>query len=269
MFFTHPVFLLSSIILAFAYYITIKKSRALRRIGAMIPLFIVLSVVTPLFNPNGKTVLFTYFGGRAYTLESLIYGVILAAMLIAVLTWFATYNLVMTSDKFMYIFGRAAPSISLVLSMILRLIPSFQKKAVQIAGARKSIGKAGDAGTKRERAENGMTVVSALTGWALEGGIITADSMRSRGYGSGKRTSFAIYRFDGRDIALLIIMIIFIGVIVFCGAMGGMTYIPGEAINMSNPYTIAGITAYTLFLVIPTALNIKESITWRILKSRI
>ena len=46
---------------------------------------------------------FTYLGGRAYTLESLHYGMALAAMFISVIIWFASYNRVMTSDKFMYL----------------------------------------------------------------------------------------------------------------------------------------------------------------------
>ena len=186
-----------------------------------VPLFIILSAVSPLFNPNGQTILFTYLGGRAYTLESLYYGMALAAMFISVIIWFASYNRVMTSDKFMYIFGRGAPSVSLVLSMILRLVPAFRRKIFQITAARKCVGKAGDTGTKKERLDNGMTVLSTLTTWALEGGIVTADSMRSRGYGTGRRTSFALYRFDRRDGILMALMTVLMIVILFCAFMGG------------------------------------------------
>lgn len=190
MFFVHPVFMMCSLLLASVYYVTVKKSASWKFLIAMLPLFAVLSLVSPLFNTNGSIVLFTYLGGRPYTLESLYYGMVLAVMFISVIIWFASYNIVMTTDKFLYIFGKAAPSISLVLSMIMRLVPGFQKKIGQISSARKCIGKAGDSGTRREKAENSMTVISTLTSWALEGGIITADSMRSRGYGSGKRTNF-------------------------------------------------------------------------------
>lgn len=269
MFFVHPAFMLCSWVLAAAYYITVKRSGSWKFLLGMFPLFVVLSAISPMFNPNGATVLFTYFGGRPYTLEALYYGMVLAVMFISVITWFASYNIVMTTDKFMYIFGKAAPSITLVLSMIMRLIPEFRKKIGQISSARMCIGKAGDFGTKREKAENSMTVISTLTSWALEGGIITADSMRSRGYGAGKRTNFAIYRFDGRDVALFSVLIALILLIFFCGIMGGMKYVAGEAVTFDNIYTIAGIAAYTVFLSIPTVLNITEAITWRILRSKI
>lgn len=272
MFFVHPAFLACSLLLSFSYYLTVRGSRGLKFVLGMIPLFLVLSAINPLFNTSGATVLFTYLGGRAYTLEALFYGMAVAAMFVSIMTWFASYNAVMTSDKFLYIFGKAAPSVSLVLSAILRLIPSFQRKAVQIAGARKCIGKAGDAGTRREKIENGMTVLSTLTTWALEGGIVTADSMRSRGYGSGRRTNFAIYRFDKRDVFLVIFMSFLIAAVMICAFFGGtkVSYTPVvEIAGMDNIYTIAGTIAYFIFLAIPTVLNITEEITWRILRSRI
>ena len=272
MFFVHPAFLACSLLLSFSYYLTVRGRRGLKFVLGMIPLFIVLSAINPLFNTSGATVLFTYLGGRAYTLEALFYGMAVAAMFVSIMTWFASYTAVMTSDKFLYIFGKAAPSVSLVLSAILRLIPSFQRKAVQIAGARKCIGKAGDAGKHREKIENGMTVMSTLTTWALEGGIVTADSMRSRGYGSGRRTNFAIYRFGKRDIFLVVFMSVLIAGVMICTSFGGtkVSYTPVvEIAGLDNTYTIAGTIAYFIFLAIPTVLNITEEITWRILRSRI
>ena len=58
-----------------------------------------------------------------------------------------------------------------------------------------------------------LSTMATVSYTHLEGGIITADSMRSRGYGSGKRTNFAIYRFDGRDVILLLAMCLLIAVI--------------------------------------------------------
>jgi energy-coupling factor transport system permease protein len=43
------------------------------------------------------------------TLESIFYGLAAAVMLAAVVLWFGCYNEVMTSDKFIYLFGRVIP----------------------------------------------------------------------------------------------------------------------------------------------------------------
>lgn len=270
--FVHPAFLACAWILAAAYLITIRGSRAFRLIGILAIVFAVVALINPLFNQNGEHVLFTWLGGRAYSLESLCYGMAIGAMFVTILLWFAAYNEVMSSDKFLYLFGRRSPSLSLVLVMVLRLIPGFQKKALQIAGARKCIGKAGSGGSRREALRNGMEVVSALTSWALEGGIITADSMQSRGFGTGRRTSFSIYRFDKRDKTLLGTLLFLLVIVVICGLQGGMkvTYIPAMKIaGADNPYTIIGLIAYILFLAVPTAVNLLEGIKWRSLKSGI
>lgn len=265
----HPAFLAVSVLGSAAFYAVIRRRESLPFLGRMTALFLLLSMLNPLLNTNGERVLFTYFN-RAYTLEALIYGMALAAMMISVLQWFACYNAVMTSDKFLYLFGRLIPSASLVLTMILRLVPEYQKKLSQINQAQKCIGRSADAGTKKEKAEHGLVLVSALTSWALEGGIVMADSMRSRGYGCGTRTAFSLYRFEGRDKLLLAVMAALIGAVVYCTAMGGAAaeYTPYFAVA-GNKYTFVGAAAYLLFLLIPTAVNITEDIIWHILKSGI
>ncbi|MBQ9960377.1 MAG: energy-coupling factor transporter transmembrane protein EcfT [Firmicutes bacterium] len=269
MFFMHPAFLVCSFVLSLLYYVTIEGLKGFKFFVLMVPLILLLALINPLFNTAGTHILFIYFG-RAYTLEGLLYGVAIAFMFVSILNWFASYNAVMTSDKFIYIFGKFLPSISLVLTMILRLVPNFQRKASQIGTARMCIGKAGENTEKKEKIENGMTVLSGLATWALEGGIITADSMRSRGYGSGKRTNFAIYRFDSRDLVLLIVMIGLVAGICVCGFMGGAAVIYTPVLEITfNIYTIIGSVMYFCLLAIPSVINIMEEIIWRILRSRI
>ena len=270
MFFIHPAFLACAMALSAAYYLTIRGIGGLKMILGMVPVWLAMSFLNPFLNTGGQTVLFTYFGNRPYTLEALYYGMALGAMLITVLLWFASYNAVMTSDKFIYLFGRLIPSPSLVLTMVLRLVPSYQRKIRQIAGARKCIGKGAEPSDKREAVADGLTILSALTTWAFEGGIVTADSMRCRGYGCGKRTNFSIYAFEARDKLLLLLMAALLILVFLAAARGGIqaSYTPDMSIA-GNFWTIAGCIAYVIFLAIPTALNILEEITWRILRSKI
>ncbi len=272
MFFVHPAFLICSVVLSSAYYLTVRGAGGLKLIAGLIPLFLFVSAVNPFLNSSGDTVLFTCFGDRPYTFEALCYGMALSAMFISVIIWFASYNQVMTSDKFLYMFGRLIPSASMILSMVLRLVPLYRKKAVQISSARKSVGMSADTGTAGEKARNGMAIVSALTSWALEGGITMADSMRCRGYGCGRRTHFSIYRFGKRDIALMIVMVILAVTVIVCGAKGGAeaSYTPEMYISSLNDiYSATGAAAYCLFLSVPAVINITEEITWRILRSGI
>lgn len=268
----HPGFLVCSLFWSAVYYLTVRGKAGVRFLLSMVSLLVVLSLLNPLFNPLGEHVLFTYLGERPYTAEALFYGAALAVMMVSVLTWFASYNTVMTSDKFLYLFGRMAPSVTLILTMVLRLVPSYKEKVLQMNGARRCIGKGADVGNVKEKAAHGMVLLSTLTSWALEGGVITADSMRSRGYGCGKRTTYSLYRYEGRDKCLVAVMTVLLGILVVCWLNGAAetAYTPKlQVAGMENRWTVLGIAAYSLFLAIPSAVNIWEEIRWHSLKSKI
>jgi energy-coupling factor transport system permease protein len=269
---THPAYLAASAVLALCYLLSIKGAKAVKTAAAMAAVFVLVAAVNPLLNTRGSLVLFTWLNGRPYTLESLCYGMTAAGMLVSVLLWFACYNAVMTDDKFTYLFGSFAPSLSLILTMVLRLVPNYERQARRIGAARRCIGKAGASGGRRAKLTNGLTVLSALTSWALEGSIVTADSMRARGYGVGKRTNFSRYRFARRDGILVASMAALLVLVIVAAACGGAraVYLPQIAVTpIGRADSMIGLAAYGVFLAIPTVLNIKENLVWNSLRSNI
>ena len=263
----HPAFLLAGVLTGGIYYLLLNGKKGWKTILSLLPMFIILTTINPLFNTLGATPLF-FLWGRPYTLEALTYGGALASMFVIMMLWFGCYNKVLTSDKFTSLFGSLIPSISLLLVMILRMIPNFIRKTQQIIGARKSIGKgAGEAATTKEKLSDGMTVLGALTGWALEGSVITGDSMRARGYGCAKRTSFMIYRMKAHDWILVVIMtaLLALTITALCLGQSAAAFVPD--IEIAPPSW--GLAAYTGYLLIPTALHIKEAIQWHISRSKI
>ena len=263
----HPVYLLVGIITGATYYLLLNGRKGWKMIFGLVPLLLFLTAINPLFNTYGQTPLY-YLFGRPYTLEALCYGAALGGVFVAMLLWFGCYNKVLTSDKFTSLFGSLIPSISLLLVMILRMIPNFIRKTQGIIGARKSIGKgAGEAATSKEKLSDGMTVLGALTSWALEGSVITGDSMRARGYGCAKRTSFMIYRMKAHDWILVVIMtaLLALTITALCLGQSAAAFVPD--IEIAPPSW--GLAAYTGYLLIPTALHIKEAIQWHISRSKI
>ena len=260
--FQHPAYMTAATLGSAVYYLLLKGRKGIKMICLLLPVFLLIGFVNPLFNTLGETELFLLFG-RPYTLEALYYGFVVGGIFVVMMLWFGCYNVVLTSDKFTSLFGNLIPALSLLLVMVLRMIPSLMNKAVQISGARKSIGKTVESGSKKESVKNGMTVLSALTDWALEGSIITADSMRCRGYGAAKRTNFQIYRMTTRDGVLLALTVLF----------GAVTMLADKTAEFIPTLQIAPISwhfgVYCLFLLLPTVLHLKEAITWRILRSKI
>lgn len=267
----HPIYLLAGIFASGVYYLSLNGKNGIKNILLMIPLFIFVTLLNPIVNTRGVTVLFTYFH-RPYTLEALIYGVAVASTFVLMLLWFGCYGKVLTGDKFTCLFGNLAPSLSLLLVMVFRMIPSLLQKTMQIVGVRSSIGKGmAEKSTFRDKLNSGMTVIGVLTSWALEGSITTSDSMRSRGYGTAKRTSFTVYKITATDWILTAVMLALLGVVIGFAATGGMNaeFLPERNITPINGTNIIGFTAYLGYLMIPTLLNVKEVIQWKISESKI
>ena len=267
----HPVYLAAGFLCSSAYYLLLNGRKGLKLLLGLMLFFLVMTAINPLFNVFGRTTLFFLFG-RPYTLEGMYYGASIAGALVIMLIWFGCYNTVLTSDKFTSLFGNLIPALSLLLVMVFRLIPNLMRKARQFMGARKSIGKgAGENASRNEKVADGMTIVSALTDWALEGSVVTGDAMRSRGYGTAKRSSFVVYRMTGIDFGLLVGQCILIAVIlasVLTGAVSA-TYTPDLSIAPVQGVHTLGFLAYCLYLLIPTILHIKETIQWHISRSKI
>lgn len=268
-FFSHPLFVATSALMTILYYLLTKKKEGLRFLGGSTILAVMIALLNPVFNTQGSTVLFTYFGGRPYTKEALLYGCITAAMFISVILLFSCYNEIMTSDKFIYLFGNHIPSISIVLTMALRFVPLFKKHAGNVLNARLCMGR--NNSNARDKIKNGMDTLSGLTSWALEGAVTTGDSMKNRGYGYARRTGFALYRIDGRDKAAFCTLGISCILIIFAVVSGAMRveYIPDFEFAGFNIFTAIGLAGYLMFFGLPSFLQIQEEVKWNSLLSKI
>lgn len=263
----HPAFLLISLLSAAAYLAALCGGRyLLRQLRWVLPLMALTAALNPLFNHRGMTVLFYLRNGNAVTWEATVYGLAASAMLGAVLLWFASFHRVLTSDKLIMLFGRALPAFSLLFSMALRFVPRFSRQVRQVATAQRA---RGGEPSKRltARVKSGVQVLSVTVTWALENAVVTADSMKSRGYGLPGRTAFVCHRFDGRDRRFAALLLVF-ALGTFAGLLTGQaaaTYYPALAFAPG----VLPCACFALFCNLPLLLNRKEALTWRRLRSNI
>ncbi len=270
--FMHPACLCISLVSAFRYSIHLQGRRAVKlALTTILPMMVLAAVVNPVFNHEGATILTYLPSGNPLTLESMVYGGAAAMMLASVILWFTCYNAVMTSDKFVYLFGRIIPALSLVLSMTLRFVPKFKTQAQVVSNAQRCIGRDVSDGSVMQRMKHGITILSILITWSLENAIETADSMRSRGYGLPGRSAFSIYRFAERDKAAL-------GWLLGCGfyiltgwGMGGLyyRYYPTmQGVDM-GAFPVSFLLIYLALCLTPIFVNRKEERAWKRLQSAI
>ena len=270
MFFTHPVCIAASLLCALSYSIYLKGKKAVRfSIIYLLPMLLLAALLNPAFNHQGATILTWLPDGNPLTLESVLYGAAAAVMLITVITWFSCFNAVMTSDKFVYLFGRVIPALSLILSMALRFVPRFNAQIKIISNAQKCIDRDVSSGSILRRIRHGIRILSILVTWALENAIETADSMKSRGYGLPGRTAFSIFRFDRRD-ARALAYILGCSAVVIAGSVTGVyhfRYFPTIKGEWTGLRTILVFIAYFALGAFPMIANIKEDIKWMQTKS--
>ncbi|MBQ7328426.1 MAG: energy-coupling factor transporter transmembrane protein EcfT [Oscillospiraceae bacterium] len=263
----HPAYVLAGFVTGAIYYLMLNGAKGLKFLLLLLPVFVFVAAINPLFNTDGQRILCHVFG-RPYTYEALLYGLALSGVIVVMLLWFGCYNQVLTGDKFTSLFGNLIPAISLLLVMVFRMVPNFIRKARQFAGARKSIGKgAGENATAKEKVTDGLTLLGALTTWALEGSVVTGDSMRARGYGTAKRSSFMIYRMTLSDWLLMAAMVLLLG-LTLVAAYFGQTAAAFTPVMEIAPVSW-GICSYTLFLMIPILYHWKEAAQWYISRSKI
>lgn len=268
----HPVCLLISFVSAVSYYIRLKGINAAGLLGkGVLPLFLLTIIINPAFSHAGETILCYLPTGNPLTFESILYGIDAGLMLAAILVWFACFSEIITSDKFVYLFGRIIPALSLILSMTLRFIPRFKMQFDNIKEVQKTMGRDTSNGPLIRRIKNAVVCFSIVVTWSMENAIETSDSMKSRGYGTRHRTAYSVYRFTERDKDALFVLV-FIGVFLIAGGLSGnlfWRFYPSIRGVLFEPLTAALEIVYCFLCFMPILIDRKEDAVWKRLRSNI
>ncbi len=268
----HPFISVTALAAAAIYSFMLKGRYALRFfLTALIPMMLLTAVLNPVFSHEGATVLTYLPGGNPLTLEAVYYGAAAAAVLGAVLSLFSCFNEIMTSDKLLYLFGKISPSLSLLLSMVLRFVPRFKIRIKQVSNAREGIFPEKQNSSLKTKAKNGIIILSAMTTWGLESAVDTADSMKARGHGIVRRSSYSIYRIDKSTFTELIYLVFLISYIIvgIANKVFYFSFYPYIKYTDITAYGISVCTAYILLCFYPVIFEIKEALRWKLLKSKI
>ncbi len=231
-------------------------------------LVVVVAVANFVLSPSGATELFRV-GTRAFYLESLLFGVCMGALLVAIMVWFWDFSELLTSEKVEAVFGNVAPVLAIMISMIARLIPQFvrqgraidevQRACTAAAGTSASASGAGADTAAEGAADNpklGLQArfrqISVLVGWSLEDSLETANAMKARGWGYARRRStYERFSFGRSDAGALLV----IGALVVASVIGAI--VVGQSFHF-YPTINAALSGWDVFpallYVLPSAL---------------
>ena len=267
----HPLAQLISISCACVYAVQADGKKAvLFSLRWCLPIMLMTAFINPAFSHEGVTILLYFPTGNPLTLESILYGLSSGVMIATVMLWFLNFNRDICSDKFIYLFGRIIPAMSLVLSMTLRFIPKFKAQLALVVDAQKCIGRDISEGAILRRIKIAITVLSIMLTWALENAIETADSMKSRGYGLLGRSAFSIYRMEERD-KMALAYLGFCAFYLLAGVMVsafGFRYFPSIRYVELNLASLSFQFVYLILCIMPVALNWAEESKWKAIHSK-
>lgn len=236
---------------------------ALKTAAVLIGVFLIASIINPLFSHQGVTILAYFWDDNPLTLESILYGLAAAGMVVDLLLWCKVLTRVMTSDRLICLLGGVMPRIALVFSMVLRFVPRFQRQTERMEQAYATSG--------QQKRLNPFLLFSHVAGWAMENTVDTADSMKARGYGMGKRRAYQKFRFDRADGILVTSM-----VAVFCYILAciyqkwiWIQYYPMILISDVRFVSVVGMILMAALAGLPFLLEVGDKIRWHYLKQKI
>lgn len=264
--FRHPVLLCISFFSVLAYYIKCIGRSGIRNLFAFYcPMILFVTLINGLTAHYGVTPLFSLPNGNKVCFEPILYGLVTGVSAVIVMMLFACYNKTVTSDKLLFVLGSRFPKSAMLLTLSLRFVPVYREKLHEIADAQQGLGLGVKSGKLVDRGKNGMRILGILLSWALENSIVTADSMKSRGYGLKGRSHYAAFHFSPFDALLLVLFIVCDGVIIAGAAVGAaeVLYNPFFRINAITFFSYVMYFAYLLLFLAPFIVDSSEDLKWK------
>ncbi len=235
-----------------------------------VPMSVIIILLNPLVSHVGTTKIYI-IGNYFITLEALTYGIIMSLSLLIILLAFTSYNKTVSYQEMLYIFSKRFPNISMVIIMALRFIPLFNYRLSEVNKISKFDKKQYFNTNKNsmvEKISKTANLLVVVVSWSLEESMITAKSMKARGYGIKERTSYLSYKFHKTDYMLtgFISFSLLICIIGLTQGFGRIEIYPTLMFSDSESTVNIYYLSLLLLLLPLIYLEIREKLIWNDLK---
>ncbi|MCI5736153.1 MAG: energy-coupling factor transporter transmembrane protein EcfT [Eubacterium sp.] len=257
----NPIFLCVSLLSGVIYNAMLQGKKTFKTFFTfLLPFTLLVGIFNMAFTSYGVDILFS-ISNKNFTAEGLSYGLCQGVMFSSVIVWLSSYSYVLSSDKFMSVFSKLAPNLTLVLTMTLSFIPRLRKNAQKINDARLNVN------TNQSKFKKSLDNFSSLVSMTLEESIEVSDTMRARNFNSSRKP-YSKYRFNLDDgIVLLVLLALSISCIVL-NSLDKAEFIFDPEIKMLS-FSPIFLILYTIYMFLPVIINISEGIKWHFLKQKI
>lgn len=257
--FNNPIISALSLFGALIYTFALFGKGALKRLGFSVLVIFTVALFNFLFARYGVDVLFTV-RDTDFTLEALFYGVNQGMIVASTILWFTALGKCVDSEKLVYLF-RFSPKSALLISMVLGFIPRFLKKQKEIREARLALCGGETEGGIKGKFSAALSDLSALTTYALEGSIITANSMNARGY-----NPYVIrrgrYKFNSDDLIVLILITSLFSFVLFQKFIGNLSFVFEPQIYIKR-LSIPAAVCFFILELLPSIVDLRGILLWK------
>lgn len=264
----NPILFVFVIAILIIHNIISDKAKSLKS-NWVFYLFIALAVcvINPLFVRRGQVILF-YIFDNPVMLESVVFGLKMSLMLVSMFMMFSIFNVVIHADKFLYLFSRFAKQTAFVIMLGLRFIPTLRRRISEISQvSQANAGNIENPGLNQKFNAASNSLMTLII-WSLEDAVVTAQSMRARGYGlkDRERTFYFVYKFTKRDALFIFFNMLFFALFL----MTNPDYqiypaFSGQLINLGNYKFNLNILFLTAQLALPIIYTIINHIKWSLI----
>ncbi|MHC6181192.1 energy-coupling factor transporter transmembrane component T [Clostridium sp. JNZ X4-2] len=256
----NPVVLASVYVFMVGIIIFCKEKKKFKTgIYYFIPIAILIIGINMLFVSSGSTTLFYLFHKR-FTLEAIIYAVVMCFKFLAVIYLFLILELMVDSDRAVSYFSSIMPKSTLMLMISFKLIPSMKDRFKNLKEIYEIRGVIFDKKKAKEKTRSYIPVMSVLLEDSMEGSFDIGESAYVRGFLSGHRSVYERQKLKTRDwqvIVLSIALMIFFGIAQFKEWVKFNIYDGVSTVNFFN-IGIAVILIFIIAITVTIIINSEE-----------
>lgn len=217
---------------------------------------ILIIILNPIMSHNGVTILYQstinipIYGAITITLEAILFGVQMGAIMVIITMIFGFGNLILHPDRTFGFFAKFFKKSALLMSMTIRFFPTLLNSYKNIIEVEKLRGNMINNKKFISRIKSQGNVVNILFMTSLEDAVDVSESMYSRGFGLGKRSTYFKEKVRGMDIIIILFVLLELIYLYFLirNGFNTMNFYP----HCDNPFaiiTFQGVLFSVLFFV--------------------
>lgn len=244
----NPVLLAGLLIFIISVFAALRSFKNLKKYSRIfVPLFLLTFLINVLFAQEGMTVLFRVLG-KNFTLEAVVYSVLLSLKLLLVIYIFMLAGMMVDSDKAAAYFSSIAPKSTLMLMVGIKLLPNMRIRFKNLMEVYSIRGVDFEGKGLRNRVNSLIPVLSILLEDSLEGAFDIGEAVYVRGFLSGKRSVYDRQPWKIRDYVLIASCILSAAAFIILKALGLINFDAYMGLSLNNLLNTWVFAAFLLLM---------------------